>query len=59
MSKTFLNTTEVAEAVVQMAIKKTKTKSSKIFVLGRVCLIFCVNLQISVNYNYINLEIFL
>lgn len=34
MSKTFLNTTEVAEAVVQMAIKKTKTKSSKIFVLG-------------------------
>ncbi len=25
----------------------------------RVCLIFCVNLQISVNYNYINLEVFL
>ncbi|WP_028857661.1 formate/nitrite transporter family protein [Psychrilyobacter atlanticus] len=34
MSKTFLNTAEVAEAVVQMAIKKTKTKSLKIFVLG-------------------------
>lgn len=40
MSKTFLNTTEVAEAVVQMAVKKTKTKSSKIFVLGIMAGIF-------------------
>ncbi|UUV17640.1 formate/nitrite transporter family protein [Fusobacteria bacterium ZRK30] len=40
MSKTFLNTAEVAEAVVQMAIKKTKTKSSKIFVLGIMAGIF-------------------
>ena len=40
MSKTFLNTVEVAESVVQMAIKKTKTKSLKIFVLGIMAGIF-------------------